>query len=55
MFLIYLFQSKGAYDTDELSSSNDETNADEDDDEMHDRDITPPSTSRNAFALLEDD
>ncbi|KAI8125722.1 hypothetical protein FF38_08895 [Lucilia cuprina] len=47
--------SESAYDTDELSSSNDETNADEDDEDLNERELTPPSTSRNTFALLEDD
>lgn len=47
---------QGAYDdTEEFSSSNDETNADEEDEDLEDRDLATPSTSRNTFALLEDD
>uniref|UniRef100_A0A1I8P0L4 Guanine nucleotide-binding protein-like 1 n=1 Tax=Stomoxys calcitrans TaxID=35570 RepID=A0A1I8P0L4_STOCA len=45
--------SESAYESDENSSSNDETNADEDDEAAEQS--TQPSTSRNAFALLEDD
>ncbi|XP_061388093.1 guanine nucleotide-binding protein-like 1 [Musca vetustissima] len=48
--------SESAYETDENSSSNDETNADEDDEAAENAYLAgQASTSRNAFALLEDD
>ncbi|XP_073825287.1 nucleostemin 4 [Musca autumnalis] len=48
--------SESAYETDENSSSNDETNADEDDEAAENAYLaSQASTSRNAFALLEDD
>lgn len=51
-----LFSVIGAYESDGNSSSNDETNADEDDEAAENAYVSAqPSTSRNAFALLEDD